>query len=55
MVDFEAGVEVPGWIILRFIELTDVEPHWLLTGEGERYRGPLRTGDLPGPTTGVMP
>ena len=35
---FESGVTMPGWIILQFIALTGVEPHWLLTGEGERYR-----------------
>jgi hypothetical protein len=36
--NFEHGVTVPAWIILQFIELTGVEPHWLLTGGGERYR-----------------
>jgi hypothetical protein len=36
--NFENGVTMPAWIILRFIEITAVEPHWLLTGEGERYR-----------------
>ncbi len=35
---FENGVMIPGWILLQFIELTGVEPHWLLTGKGERYR-----------------
>jgi hypothetical protein len=34
----EAGVIIPGEVILRFIELTGADPHWLLTGEGERYR-----------------
>jgi hypothetical protein len=36
--NFEDGVTMPAWILLQFIELTGVEPHWLLTGEGERYR-----------------
>jgi hypothetical protein len=36
--NFEGGVAAPASVILQFIELTDVEPHWLLTGEGERYR-----------------
>jgi hypothetical protein len=36
--NFEAGVQVPGWALLQFIEFSGVEPHWLLTGEGERYR-----------------
>ena len=37
---FENGVMIPACIILQFIELTGVEPHWLSTGEGERYRIP---------------
>ncbi len=37
--NFERGVTIPSFVILRFIEVTDVEPHWLLTGKGERYRG----------------
>jgi len=36
--NFENGVLIPAGIILEFIELTGVEPHWLLTGEGARYR-----------------
>jgi hypothetical protein len=36
--NFEAGVQVPGWALLEFIEICGVDPHWLLTGEGERYR-----------------
>jgi hypothetical protein len=36
---FENGITIPAWIILQFIEITGVEAHWLLTGEGERYRG----------------
>jgi len=35
---FENGVLMPAWILLQFIEITGVEPHWLLTGKGERYR-----------------
>jgi len=35
---FEDGVMIPAWVILQFIVLTGVEPHWLLTGEGERFR-----------------
>ena len=35
---FENGVMIPAWILLQFIEITGVEPHWLLTGKGERYR-----------------
>ena len=35
---YEFGAPVPSPVILRFIEVVDVEPLWLLTGEGERYR-----------------
>jgi hypothetical protein len=40
--NFEKGVMIPTTIILQFIELTGVEPHWLLTGKGARYR--VRSG-----------
>jgi hypothetical protein len=33
---YESGVEVPGLVILRFINLTGVAPGWLRTGDGER-------------------
>jgi hypothetical protein len=36
--NFEAGVQMPGSAMLRFIEVSGVDPHWLLTGEGDRYR-----------------
>ena len=37
---FENGVMIPACIILQFIELTGVEPRWLLTGDGDRFRIP---------------
>ena len=36
--NYESGVTVPAEIILRFIELTCVEPVWLLHGTGARFR-----------------
>jgi hypothetical protein len=36
--NYETGCTIPAQTILRFIELTDASPHWLLQGEGERYR-----------------
>ena len=41
--NYETGCTVPAQTILRFIELTDANPSWLLTGEGEKYnsRSPL--------------
>ena len=34
--NYESGVIIPGGVLLRFIEVTGVEPHWLLTGESRR-------------------
>jgi hypothetical protein len=31
---YEAGSTIPAHSILRFIQLTGVDPHWLLTGDG---------------------
>ena len=36
--NYEMGVTVPAEVILRFIELTSVDPRWLLFGLGEEYR-----------------
>ena len=36
--NYESGVTIYGPVLLRFLEVTKVEPHWLLTGEGEKYR-----------------
>jgi hypothetical protein len=36
--NYEEGVNIPGLVLLRFIEVASVEPRWLLTGEGRRYR-----------------
>ncbi len=35
---YESGGTIPAESILRFIELTGAHPHWLLTGDGERFR-----------------
>jgi hypothetical protein len=35
---YESGVIMPAPVLLLFIEVTGVEPHWLLTGEGRTYR-----------------
>jgi hypothetical protein len=37
--NYEAGVSIPAAVILGLIALTGAEPNWLLTGEGDRYRG----------------
>jgi len=37
-VHYESGAPIPGLVLLRFIEVAGIEPRWLLTGEGQRYR-----------------
>jgi hypothetical protein len=34
---YESGVTIPAEVVLRFVELTEASPHWLLTGEGPRF------------------
>jgi hypothetical protein len=36
-VNYEAGVTVPGPLLLEFIELTGANPRWMLTGQGGQY------------------
>ena len=48
--NYEIGVTVPAEVILRFIDVTFVEPRWLLNGQGEKYR--TRS---PEPVTGGRP
>jgi len=36
--NYENGVTVPGEVLLGLLVLTDVEPRWLLRGEGQKYR-----------------
>lgn len=36
-INYEGGCTIPAQAILRFIDVTAAHPHWLLTGEGNRY------------------
>ena len=36
--NYEGGVTVPAEVVLKIIELTSVEPVWLLHGKGPKYR-----------------
>jgi transcriptional regulator with XRE-family HTH domain len=38
--NYETGKKIPGDVILKLIELTNVEPRWLQRGEGPKYRLP---------------
>lgn len=40
--NYEAGVTVPAEVLLRFVELTGVEPLWLAKGKGPRFRTDMR-------------
>jgi hypothetical protein len=40
LASIEAGGPIPAEIILALIEVTGVNPLWLLSGEGERYDPP---------------
>jgi hypothetical protein len=34
--NYERGVTMPADVLLEFLDLTGVDPHWLLTGDGDR-------------------
>jgi hypothetical protein len=36
--NYETGCTIPAPTILQFIELTEANPQWLLTGIGEKYQ-----------------
>jgi hypothetical protein len=35
--NFERGITMPAEVLVDFMEVTQVAPHWLSTGEGERF------------------
>lgn len=37
---YESGLTIPADVMLRFIEVTEANPRWLLTGDGPRYMPP---------------
>jgi hypothetical protein len=36
--NYEMGCTIPGETLLRFIEVTGANWHWLLTGEGKKFQ-----------------
>ncbi len=42
--NYEAGCTIPAHVILKFIDLTAAHPHWLLTGDGDRFVTKHRDG-----------
>src|SRR5437660_10516163 len=51
--NYESGVTVPAEVILRIIELTSVEPIWLLHGMGPKFRSQAAERRDPGAGPGV--
>jgi hypothetical protein len=53
--NYEGGVTVPAEVVLRIIELTSVEPMWLLHGRGPKFRDARaeRRDGVPKPTRTV--
>ncbi len=43
--NYEAGVTIPGEVLLRFIEQTNVNPMWLLYGAGPQFLIPIETAE----------
>jgi hypothetical protein len=37
-VNYESGVTVPGHVLLRLLEVTEIEPRWLFREEGPMFR-----------------
>jgi hypothetical protein len=35
--NYEAGCTIPAQVILLFIDITAAHPHWLLTGDGDKF------------------
>jgi hypothetical protein len=42
----EQGVTMPAEVLLRFLEVTGTDPHWLLTGEGDQRIVKASNADL---------
>lgn len=53
--NYENGVTVPAEIILRIVELTSVEPIWLLRGEGPKLRPRVAGPSQPQPNPQACP
>ncbi len=51
--NYEGGVTVPAEVLLRFVELTAVEPLWLLHGKGSKFRTFHPTNSSDDPTATV--
>ena len=46
--NYESGIIAPAWVLVRLAEVTSVDPAWLLSGKGPKYR------PSPGPSGAEM-
>jgi hypothetical protein len=40
--NYEAGVSMPAHVVLKLIDIARVNPHWLLTGNGDPHEDRMR-------------
>lgn len=52
--NYESGVTVPAEVLLRFLELMNLEPLWLLDGQEPRYRAQPTRPDRPPAAAGSV-
>jgi hypothetical protein len=43
--NYESGVTVPAYVVLKLIDKARVNPHWLLTGQGDPHDYPVCHGE----------
>ena len=39
LLNYELGCTIPAEFLVILLELSDIDPHWLATGEGPKYLG----------------
>ncbi len=44
--NYESGVAVPAHVVLKLIDIVRVNPHWLLTGQGDPHDDPRSHREL---------
>jgi hypothetical protein len=52
--NYESGVTVPAQVVLKLIDIARVNPHWLLTGQGDPHDNRKCHRELGRPPFGAM-
>ena len=52
--NYEGGVTIPAEVLLRFMEITQVETMWLLHGKGPKFRVPCHSGEGQGTISDLL-